>query len=212
MRAEKGEDMASWQDEFHNWVPAWAALHDLEPQVAGDVITMGAKHVTAWPGDGATAHAAQLGTGTELVLVTDDPAGAAQFATSQGLHESRRAVLLRAETESLDLVPHLPSDANLADAPLENYDLVEVSLFDRPVASGRLRLAEGLAVLSVLEVDDAHEDLRHTLEQAMVAELGEEAFTHGADALYLIAGAEQAERFAAVEGWSKAADILSFSK
>ena len=204
--------MASWQDEFHNWVPAWAALHDLAPEADGDVITMGAKRVMAWPGDGEAAQAAQLGYGTELVLVTDDPAGATQFATSQGLHETSRAVLLRAETESLDLVPHLPSDANLADAPLENYDLVEVSLFDRPVASGRLRLGEDLAVLSELKVDDGHEDLRQTLELAMVAELGEEAFTHGADALYLIAGAEQAERFAAVEGWGKVAEILSFSK
>ncbi|MDJ0311718.1 hypothetical protein [Arthrobacter sp. H35-D1] len=204
--------MAFWQDEFNNWVSAWAALQDLVPQVSGDVVTMGARQVTGWPGDAASAQAAQLGSGSELVLVTEDPVGAAEFGQSQGLRETNRAVLLRAETENLDLVPHLPADANLADAPLENYDVVEVALFDRPAGSGRLRLADGLAVVSTLAVDDGNEDLRHALELAMMAELGEEAFTHGADALYLIAGAEQAERFAGVDGWSKAAEILSFSK
>lgn len=204
--------MASWQEEFHNWVPAWAALQDLVPQVSGDVVTMGAKQVTVWPGGAAAAQAGPLSPRHELVLVTEDPVGAAQFGQSQGLRETNRAVLLRAETENLDLVPHLPADANLADAPLENYDLVEVALFDRPVASGRLRLTGSVAVVSTLEVDDEQEDLRHTFELAMMAELGEEAFTHGADTLYLVAGVEQAERFAGVDGWSKIAEIVSFSR
>lgn len=204
--------MAIWQDAFHDWARAWAALHDVDSGVAGAVVTMGAQHVMVWPGGDDAAQAAPAASGGELLLVTVDPAGAADFATSQGLRPTSRNVLLCAETESLDLVPHLPPDAYLAAAPMENYDLVEVALFDRPVASGRLSLGEELAVIAALVVDEGHAELEHVFEQAMVAGLGEEAFTHGADTLYLIAGEEQAERFAAAEGWTKVADILGFSK
>ena len=204
--------MAIWQEEFPRWVQAWAALLDLTPQMTAGVATMGPSHVMVWPGKEASAQAALMDGSAELILVTEDPAGAVQFARDQGLRETSRAVLLRAETQNLDLVPRLPVDANLADAPLENYDVVEVALFDRPVASGRLRRAGDLAVVTAMDVEDEYQELRHTFELAIMAELGEEAFTHGAETLYLIAGAEQAERFAAIEGWGKAADILNFSR
>lgn len=194
---EKGEDMALWQDSFHDWARAWATLQDVEPTATGAVVTIGAQQVMVWPGDGAAFE--PVSAGSELLLVTDDPGGATEFAQSQGLRATISNVLLSAETEDLDLVPDLPPDAYLAEAPMENYDLVEVALFDRPVARGRLCLGDG------------HDEHVPAFEQAMVAGLGEEAFTHGADTLYLIAGLEQAERFAGVEGWHKVADILGFS-
>ena len=205
---EKGEDMALWQDSFQDWARAWATLQDVETAAAGAVLTVGTQQVVLWPGDGA---AEAVSSGSELVLVTNDPAGATAFAQSQGLRATTSSVLLSAVTEDLDLVPDLPPDAYLAEAPMENYDLVEVALFDRPVARGRLSLGDGLAVMASLVVDDGHDEHVAAFEQAMVAGLGEEAFTHGADTLYLIAGQEQAERFAAVEGWRKVADILGFS-
>ncbi|WP_425862759.1 hypothetical protein [Arthrobacter sp. TWP1-1] len=202
--------MAFWQDAFYDWAPAWAAVQDQESEVAGNVVTIGAQRVMMWPGD-ADSSAASEASGS-LVLVTEDVDGATHFAQSLGLRATRHQVLLNAETDTLDLVPDLPPDANLAEAPLENFDLVEVALFDRPVARGRLSLGDELAVLAELSVDDGHEELVHTLEQAMVAGLGEEAFTHGGDTLFLVASEEQAARFDAVEGWSRAAEILTFEK
>jgi hypothetical protein len=205
--------MAFWQDAFYEWAPAWAAVQDLQSEIAGNVVTMGARRVMMWPGDADTSAAAAAPEASgSLVLVTEDADGASHFAQSLGLRATGHQVLLSAETDTLDLVPDLPPDANLAEAPMENYDLVEVALFDRPVARGRLSLGDELAVLAELGVDDGHEELVHTLEQAMVAGLGEEAFTHGADTLFLVASGEQAARFAAVEGWSRAAEILTFEK
>ncbi|ALO65291.1 hypothetical protein NHF46_24265 [Arthrobacter alpinus] len=202
--------MALWQDSFHDWAQAWATLQDVQSTAAGAVVTIGAQQVMVWPGDGAVAET--VAAGSELVLVTDDPTGATEFAQSQGLRATTRNVLLSAETEDLELVPDLPPDAYLAEAPMENYDLVEVALFDRPVGSGRLKIGDGIAVMAALMVDEEHATLAPAFEQAMVAGLGEEAFTHGADTLYLIAGEEQADRFAAVEGWRKVADILRFTR
>lgn len=202
--------MALWQDSFHDWAQAWASLQDVQSTAAGAVVTIGAQQVMVWPGEGAVAE--PVAAGSELVLVTDNPAGATEFAQSQGLRATTRSVLLSAETEDLDLVPDLPPDAYLAEAPMENYDLVEVALFDRPVGSGKLTLGDGIAVMAALVVDAEHATLAPAFEQAMVAGLGEEAFTHGADTLYLIAGAEQADRFAAVEGWHKVAEILRFTR
>ncbi|MHA7177019.1 hypothetical protein ACX80D_10210 [Arthrobacter sp. Sr24] len=202
--------MALWQDSFHDWAHAWASLQDVESTVAGAVVTIGTQQVMMWPGDGSAFES--VPADTELVLVTDDPAGATEFARSQVLRAISSNVLLCAETEDLDLVPNLPADAYLAEAPMENYDVVEVALFDRPVARGRMSLGVELAVIAALVVEDGQDEHIPVFEQAMVAGLGEEAFTHGAHTLYLIAGPEQAERFTAVEGWRKVADVLTFAR
>ncbi|AIY02801.1 hypothetical protein ART_3202 [Arthrobacter sp. PAMC 25486] len=204
--------MDSWQDAFQDWARAWASLHDIESAADGDAVLIGAQRVMVWPGENAAAQAGGLAAGSELVLVTEDAAGTIGFAQSQGLQTTKRLLLLRAETENLDLNPHLPTDAYLADAPMENYDLVELALFDRPVGSGRLSMGENLAVIAKLVVEDGHDEQLAQFEQAMVAGLGDEAFAHGADTIYLIAGEEQAQRFAAVDGWSQVAEILSFTK
>lgn len=204
--------MDSWQDAFHNWARAWALLQDLSPVGDGAAVVIGAQRVMLWPGPDVAAQAGGLVAGTELVLVTEDAPGALGFAQSKGLHPTKRQLLLRAETENLDLNPNLPVDAYLADAPMDNYDLVELALFDRPVGSGRLGMGENLAVIAQLVVDDGHDEQLAHFEQAMVAGLGDDAFAHGAERIYLVAGEEQAQRFAAVEGWSQVAEILSFTK
>ncbi|PYI38971.1 hypothetical protein CVS30_06555 [Arthrobacter psychrolactophilus] len=197
--------MAVWQDAFSDWALAWASVQDQASEIVESVVRIGSQHLMVWPGDPDAAAGA-----TSLLLVTDDPDGASQFAQSLGLQAQGRQVLLSAVTEELDLVPELPADANLAEAPMENYDLVEVALFDRPVARGRLSLGEEIAVLAALSVDAGNDELLGMLEQAMVSALGEEAFTHGADTLFLIADEEQAARFVEVDGWKRAAEILSF--
>lgn len=204
--------MESWRDTFADWARAWAASGDLEATVEGSTVLFGSKRVVAWPGPDIEAQITVLANGAELVLVTDDPAEATQYALSKGLLAASRLVLLEAETEDLDLAPHLPSDTYLADAPMENYDLVELALFDRPVGSGRLSMGDGLAVVAELSIDDGHDEQLAVFEHAIVAGLGDEAFAHGADTLLLVAGEDQAQRFAAAESWSRVAEILSFTK
>lgn len=208
----KGEDMESWRDTFANWARAWAALSDLEATDEGSMVLFGTKRVAAWPSDDVEAHITVLGTDAELVLITEDSAEATQYALSKGLKASSRQVLLQAETGELDLQPNLPSDAYLAEAPMENYDLVELALFDRPVGSGRLSMGEGLAVVSQLDIDEGHDEHLPVFEHAIVAGLGDEAFAHGADIMFLIASEEQAQRFATLEGWTRVAEVLSFTK
>jgi hypothetical protein len=210
-------DMAHWQETLAVWGPAWAAVRDMEGSAEGSVVTFSGgpagpgEVLLAWPGDGAQAQADAV-SGSVLALVTEDAAAARQFASSRGLRETGALVLLTAQTDDLDLVPSLPADAYVAEAPMENYDAVEVALFDRPVADGRIKLEDGLGVLGNLKVDDGHDEMVGAFEQAMVAALGDEAFLHGADVLYLVADAAQAARFAAVEGWSQVAEIISFTR
>ena len=195
------------------WGPAWAAVRDLEGAAEGTSVAVTgsvSERLAPWPG--GEAHVDSLPAGTVLRLVTEDPQAASEFAESLGFRPTGALVLLTAQTDDLDLVPSLPADAYIAEAPMENFDAVEVALFDLPVADGRIKLADGLAVLGNLAVDDGHDDQVGVFEQAMVAALGDEAFLHGADTLYLVSDAAQAERFAAADGWSKAAEILSFTR
>lgn len=201
--------MAMWQDAFLDWTHAWASLQDLDFGSSGELAAIGNTHVLIWS---SAVNTPQAASSSDLILVTEDPDGATAFAATLGLQSSNRQLLLRAETEDLDLIPNLPPDAYLAEAPMDNYDLVEVALFDRPVARGRLSMRGELGVLAEFDVDPGHEDLVSDFEQAMVAGLGEEAFTHGADTLFLIASVEQAERFSSVDGWSQVAEILTFVK
>lgn len=190
--------MTSWHESLNTWGPAWAAIRDLEDPAAEQIL--------AWPvGAGAIAE------GSVMHLVTEDTAAAREFAAAARLTETGAAVLLSASTDELDLVPHMPPNTNLAEVPLENYDAVEVALFDRPVAGGRVKVADGLAVLGGLHVDPEGEGMQTELETVMIASLGEEAFLHGADVLYLVAGSAQAARMAPL-GWTQVAEILSFKK
>ncbi|MGO4384695.1 hypothetical protein [Specibacter sp. RAF43] len=206
--------MTQWQESLPVWGPAWAAVRDLDATVDGPVVAIAGavpERLIAWPADGAEAQITAI-DGAVLTLATADSYAARQFAAAHGLRESGALVLLSALTDDLDLVPVLPADAYIAEAPMPNYDAVEVALFDRPVAEGRIRLQEALAVLGNLRVYDGHDELVGVFETAMVASLGDEAFLHGADVLYLVADAAQAERFLAADGWSKVAELLSFTR
>ena len=207
--------MADWRDSLGEWGTAWAAVRDREATADAGLVTVAgdpAEVLLAWPDAAAARHATPAVPGTLLRLVTDDAEGAAAFAVSQGWAPAGALALLTARTEDLDLVPSLPAEANIAEAPMENYDAVEVAVFDRPAAAGRIRLGDGLAVLAGLRVEDGHDEFVDRFEQAMVASLGEEAFLHGADVLYLVAEPAQAARFAAVDGWVRVAEILSFTR
>ena len=189
--------MTHWQETLELWAPAWAAIR--EP---GGAAT---EQVLAWP-------VASGGVWAPVVhLVTEDAAAARHFAATASWAETGAAILLSAATDDLDLVPRLPPDTNLAQVPLDDYDAVEVAVFDRPVAGGRVKVGDGLAVLGGLHVDLEDPAMVVALEAVMLASLGEEAFLHGADTLYLVAGSAQAARVAPL-GWGQVAQILSFTR
>ncbi|GAA4660992.1 hypothetical protein [Arthrobacter cryoconiti] len=204
--------MAHWQESIAVWGPAWSAVRGLSGEMRHDDVSHAdalRERLVAWPD---AQEQATTFTGSILTLATEEAAASREFAAGLGLKETSALVLLSARTDDLDLSPSLPADANIAEAPMEDYDAVEVALFDRPVADGRIKLEDGLAVLGQLRVAEDQEELVGVFEQAMVAVLGDEAFQHGADVLYLVADPAQAERFAKVDGWSKVAELLSFSR
>lgn len=191
---------------------AWAATDSAGVSAEGTAYRVGSRRIVAWPDVSLEAQITVLAEGEELVLITADAQQAVQHAMAKGLRAGSRMALMQAETEDLDLAPHLPSDAYLALAPMGSYDVIELALFDKPVGRARLGVGDGLAVVNHLSVDDGQDDQLALFEHAMVAGLGDEAFAHGADTLFLIASQAQARRFATVEGWAKVAEILSFTE
>lgn len=139
---------------------------------------------------------------------TGDRGTALDFAAAHGLAFSGQAVLLTARTDDLNTALDLPENAELARAPLELYDLVEISVFDHPVATGRIRVDGGLAVVGGLEAQASAAGMN--LGAAVLAALADEAFIHGADTLYSVVGPEQAAGYAAA-GWTVAAHLASLT-
>jgi hypothetical protein len=210
--------MADWQDTLPLWAGAWAAVRGQSSAAEGlgIVIAPSGEHahpeyVLAWPGaDAERAAAAVLEhPGAVLTLVTGEPGDElVDYAAARGLAAAGHAVLLTAATDQLNAAPDLPENAELAQAPLELYDFVEISVFDHPVASGRIRIADGLAVIGGLQAQAPGSG--DTLEPAVLAALADEAYVHGAATLYTIVPPDRAADYIA-SGWTQAARIVSLS-
>lgn len=198
--------MTNWQENLQAWGAAWATIRESDLGVAEQIL--------GWPAATGEFSAPVIHLVTADAADATDAAGVAgarEFAATSGWAETGAVVLLTAVTEELDLVPQLPPNTNLAEVPLEHYDAVEVALFDRPVAGGRVKVGDGFAVLGGLHVDGQEPAMEVALEAVMLASLGEEAFLHGADTLYLVADPAQASRVAPL-GWTQVAQILSFRR
>jgi hypothetical protein len=209
--------MAHWQDTLPLWAGAWAAVRGQSSAPDGSgVVTIPAgeqarpEHVQAWPGTDAdrAAETVRQHPGAVLTLVTGGAGDAQSYAAARGLVPVGRAVLLTAPTDEVNAVPALPENADLAQAPLELYDLVEISIFDHPVASGRVRIEDGLAVIGALESHPP--ESVPGLEPAVLAALADEAFVHGADTLYTVVGPDRVADYTG-SGWTVAAHVASFS-
>jgi hypothetical protein len=206
--------MADWQDTLPLWAAAWAAVRGQTSASEGSGVLTAAgaaappEYILGWPGpeaDGA-AETVRQRPGAVLALVTADSGAALSFAAARGLAPVGQAVLLTASTEDLNTAPALPENADLARAPLELYDLVEISVFDHPVASGRVRIEDGLAVIGSLQTE-APESTKG-FEAAVLAALADEAYVHGADILYMVVSPDQVAAYTG-SGWTAAAQIIS---
>ena len=209
--------MSELQHPAIAWAPAWADLQGRASAPAGPAVLIaadqdhGPEYVAAWPGEGAgdVAGVAASQPEARLTLVGSDAEGIKGFAGSLGLHCVQDRVALTASVSDLDQAPALPEEAQLAEAPLEMYDVVELSLFDHPVCRGRLRLRDEFAVVGITEAFDGAE--RELFERAIFAAMAEEAFLHGAENLTMLVESGQAAGYEK-SGWKISDHVLSFER
>lgn len=194
--------MAAWQDSLAEWTQSWNATGGPERVVA------------IWPGDATGDSAADPANvpanvpAEVTVVVSEDPAAATAALASAGRPVKSQLKLVVGQAEDQELAATLPENSYVALAPMDTYDAVEVAIFDRPVARGRMNVGEGLAVMAHVSVDEDQTEIAGPLEFAMIDAVAEEAFLHGADLIFFVATTEQAERLAGEESWENVATLL----
>ncbi|WP_372698755.1 hypothetical protein [Arthrobacter sp. JSM 101049] len=206
--------MGTWLATLQDWAAAWAAVRDRETTVDGaGVRTIGwhapAEYILGWPGDDIPRVADQVRShpGAMLTLVADQAEDLLDEAAPVGLVPVKRAVLLMASTAGLETSTALPENGGLEEAPMDLYEVVEATEFGRPVASGRIRVENGVAVIGSLKTH--HPETGPAFGRAVLAALVEEAYVHGADTLFTIVSERQASGYTGT-GWTIAAHIVTF--
>jgi len=210
--------------EQHNvpaigWVPAWAELQgrSADPLNAGFVIEGGAglsaegqEYVAGWPGSDAEELAAKAaGEGARLTLLCDVDAESMEGLAPVALAPVGERLLLMAPTAELNTGVELPENSQVALAPMDTYDAVEITVFDRPVARARVQVRDDFAAVAITEVPEGPE--KETFERALFAAMAEEAFLHGAEYLHMVVEPGAAGAYEA-SGWTAAGRLVSFEK
>lgn len=205
------------------WVPAWADLQERSagPVDSGFVLRAGTgqdpesqEYVAGWPGPGTEelASNAAAKAGVRLTLLCADAAAAAAAARDhapRGLAPVAERVLLMAPTAELNGPVVLPENSQVALAPMETFDAVEITVFDHPVAKGRIQIRDDFAAVAVTELPQGPE--QETFEQGLFAAMAEEAFLHGAEYLHMVVEPEAAVRYES-SGWTAAGRLVSFGR
>lgn len=200
------------------WVPAWADLQErtAEPIDAGFIVDAGSGHgsgepeyVAAWPGPGAEKLATRTADarGGRLTLLC--AAEAAEGVAPEGFAAVAERVLLMAATAELNTDVELPENSQVALAPMETFDAVEITVFDHPVAKGRIQVRDDFAAVAITELPQGPESA--ALERGLFAAMAEEAFLHGAEYLHMVVELDAASPYEA-SGWAVAGRLLSFEK
>lgn len=104
--------------------------------------------------------------------------GSLPYAPQEG-DGAADARLLVIATADVPQPPRLPEGGGLSEAPLGDYDAVELTVFGRPAAKGRIAFGDGVAAIGAFEF--AADDADGSLGAAVVSALAEEAFLEGAE-------------------------------
>lgn len=128
---------------------------------------------------------------------------AAQALTDAGWHHEATLYLLAGQPEEVEQVVKLADTSVLFEAPMDHYDVVEVTDFDRPVARGRMHMGENYALISDPDLFSPADP--ETARRAILANFALAAYQHGLPWLLLVASEENASKLAT--GWSKATPI-----
>lgn len=120
-----------------------------------------------------------------------------------GWKESATMALLAGKPDDVEQVVKLPDTSALFEAPMDDYDVVEITDFDRPVARGRMHYGSTFGLLS--DPDLYAPSNPDVARRAVLANFAGAAYSHGLPWLLLVATSEHAGNLA--EGWSKATNL-----
>lgn len=196
--------MAIWQESFTDLVTAWGAIRSLEARPQESVVVLENEDGSAAEIIGNYDAAAQLPAQAPVATLVGESAEALARAAA-GWQDVRTLVLLTSATDDMSAAPKMPPNAETAEAPMETYDLVEISLFDRPVLSGRIALSGEVGFVGGFET---YAPEGEGFEHLATPLLAEEAFVHGADTLFTVVAPEAVSGFEAA-GWKVAGHVIS---
>jgi hypothetical protein len=186
--------MSALQDHLSEWAVLWGRIRGAGPAADGSAVLIPAEAAAEAEADSDAAGAR---------------AEARAEAQERGLVPIGEYVLLTATTAEIAAAHSLPENAQVASAPMEDYDVAEISVFDHPVCGGRISVGEQAAVIGNLRFETPQD--RDEYEPALLATLAEEAYLHGAQTLILIVDPDEAARFLG-SGWTAAGRVLSFGQ
>lgn len=163
-----------------------------------------------WPAPGEvaplSARVAELAAGNtqHLTLLGTPDEEAAHTLKALGWVLEAHQVLLAAQTDDVDQSIQIPETATLFEAPMDDYDVVEIADFDAPAARGRVRFSEGFALLSEPEIIAPGNT--EQFRTAIIANLAAAASGQGLSWLFMVVAADNAAgtRDLRGAGWSNA--------
>lgn len=136
-----------------------------------------------------------------LVFLGSPNEQTARALQDAGWHEAAQMSLLAGMPDDVEQVVSLADTSVVFEAPMNDYDVVEVTEFDRPVARGRMHYADTFGLLSDPDLYAPSDP--DAARRAVLANFAGAAYGHGLPWLFLVTS--NATELA--EGWSKATDI-----
>lgn len=152
------------------------------------------------------------GRAAQLTLLGSPDASVASELAAHGWRARDHRVLLAAPTDDVEQVAELPETATLFEASMDDYELVEIADFDAPAGRGRIRFADGFAVLSEPEILSTSNV--EQFRSAIIANLAASASRHGLPWLFMVATADNpaGTRTRRGAGWSNATSVTTFTR
>lgn len=217
--------MPSEHKNLPDWVRELAPLKDrtITHENSSELHSVGATNgdfelLRWWPAsdevqslDNRLSESAQGRAAHLTLLGTPDPTVVGELET-RGWRARGHHVLLAATTDDVEQVASIPETATLFEAPMDAYDVVEIADFDAPAGRGRIRFADGFALLSEPEIMAATN--AEQFRNAVIANLAASASRQGLPWLFMVAEADNAAgtRSLRGSGWSNATLITTLAR